>query len=185
MSGSASISGRVVDATGNPLANATLHVSSDGVFRTTSSDADGSFLFDDLAPGRYSMLGECSGCHQQPYGIPLSIADAEHLRDIVFTLIPAASISGKITHADGSPASAVHVLAQKWIPFHGRRRLFPCGLSVSKPDGTYRIDNLPPGRYYLSAQPITDLLQTTVVEVAAGADLRGFDLQILRSAASG
>lgn len=120
MTNSASISGRVVNAAGNPLANATLHLSSDRVFQTTSSDPDGSFLFDDLAPGRYSMLGEYPGYHQQPYGIPLSVAEAEHLGDLVFTLIPSASISGKVTHADGTPASAVHVLAQKWLPFHRR-----------------------------------------------------------------
>jgi hypothetical protein len=175
---SASIGGRVVNLAGQPLANATLHVSSSGAFRTTSSDADGGFLFYELALGRYSMLGECPGYHQQPYGIPLSVADADHLRDIVFTLIPAASISGKIIQADGSPASGVHVLAQKWISLQGRRRLFPRGLGVSVADGSYRIDNLAPGRYYLSAQPITDPSQTTLIEVAPGADLRGFDLQI-------
>jgi len=188
--GSASISGRVVNDAGKPLANATVHLNSrstapaERVWRIEGTAADGSFYFDALPPGRYWIFGEYTGYHQQQYGsrpgswtgIDISVDAGKQVRDLVFTMSNPASIAGRVTREDGSPVDNAFVHALQ--PVQGHRRFFPRGFAHSAPDGTYLMEKLPAGRYYLAAERLLDPSQAKLIEVEPGADLRGLDLQI-------
>ena len=58
-----SIAGRVTDATGAVVQNATLHLvdKGTGTDRVTHSDANGNYTFPLVAPGVYSMKAEATG----------------------------------------------------------------------------------------------------------------------------
>ncbi len=57
------LTGRVVDSSGNPIANATVTVTSvdDGRARSATTGTDGSYRFDDLPLGSYRMKLEAAG----------------------------------------------------------------------------------------------------------------------------
>ena len=59
----ASINGTVVDAQGGVLPGVTMTLRNidTGVLRTTATEADGTYLFAGLAPGRYDLRSELAG----------------------------------------------------------------------------------------------------------------------------
>jgi protocatechuate 3,4-dioxygenase beta subunit len=56
------LTGRVVDSSGNPVANATVTVTSvdNGQARSATTGTDGSYRFDDLPLGNYRMKLEAA-----------------------------------------------------------------------------------------------------------------------------
>jgi hypothetical protein len=156
------------------------------VWRIEGTAADGSFLFDALPPGRYWLLGDCTGYHQQPYGsrpgswtgVDISVDDGEQVRDLTFTMSTPASIAGRITREDGGPLEGILVHAVRPMFAQGQRRLFPWGGAHTGPDGSYLIEKLPAGRYYLAAEHVFDPSQAKLIEVGPGTALQGYDLQI-------
>src|SRR6202162_1461809 len=69
------LTGRVVDSSGNPVANATVTVTSvdNGQTRSATTGADGAYRFDDLRPGNYRMKLEAAGF--QTLEIPSATVD--------------------------------------------------------------------------------------------------------------
>ena len=69
------LTGRVVDSSGNPVANATVTVTSvdNGQARSATTGTDGSYRFDDLPPGNYRMKLEAAGF--QTLEIPSATVD--------------------------------------------------------------------------------------------------------------
>jgi protocatechuate 3,4-dioxygenase beta subunit len=176
------------------------------VWRIEGTAADGGFRFDALEPGRYSLMGEGPDYPQQQYGAPagswqgidISVEDGEQIRDLEFTMFSPASISGRVTREDGSPAAGIIVELQTWNYARDRRRLFPVASASAGPDGEFLIEKVRPGRYLLSAEvhpgyhseePCEVLFRTfhpstmdaslaTEIEIAPGAELRGFEVRM-------
>ncbi len=69
------LTGRIVDSSGNPVANATVTVTSvdDGRARSATTGTDGSYRFDDLPLGSYRMKLEAAGF--QTLEIPSATVD--------------------------------------------------------------------------------------------------------------
>ncbi|HVH88083.1 MAG TPA: matrixin family metalloprotease [Terriglobales bacterium] len=70
--------------------------------------------------------------------------------------VPVGSISGKIAMNDGSPVFGAHVFADSITPalaYPSSIRKTPIG-TLTMPDGTYRIDGVPPDRYTVAAEPL-------------------------------
>jgi hypothetical protein len=69
------LTGRVVDSSGSPVANATVTVTSvdNGQARSATTGTDGSYRFDDLPPGNYRMKLEATGF--QTLEIPSATVD--------------------------------------------------------------------------------------------------------------
>ena len=69
------LTGRVVDSSGSPVANATVTVTSvdNGQARSATTGTDGSYRFDDLPPGNYRMKLEAAGF--QTLEIPSATVD--------------------------------------------------------------------------------------------------------------
>ena len=69
------LTGRIVDSSGNPVANATMTVTSvdNGQARSATTGTDGSYRFDDLPLGSYRMKLEAAGF--QTLEIPSATVD--------------------------------------------------------------------------------------------------------------
>jgi hypothetical protein len=128
---------------------------------TGTSDAEGKFTLRDVPPGRYRLFVERNGYARQEYGqrsanrpgSVLTLTPRQQMRDVLFRMIPAAAIAGRVFDEDGEPAAMVSVQALRQSYVRGQRQLVPAGSSSSNDLGEFRIFGLPPGRYYLSATP--------------------------------
>lgn len=162
----ATISGRVVRSVdGTPLKKATVMatITQTGQTgpvrpRTAVTDADGKFLLKDVDPGRYSLTATHSGYTLQFYGervphgpVTVSVVAGQQLKDVVFRMIPAGVIAGRIVDEDGEPVFQARVEAQRWMYMSSKRRLIPRGIAVTNDLGEYRISQLDAGRYVVSA----------------------------------
>lgn len=164
------LSGRVTNRqTGEPLKKATLNLmlrnnATNGAYANTgytdTSEPDGSFKFEGIEPGEYSLFGQRSGYVQTQYGSKsgfvsgtvISLQPGQKLTDLKMQLIPQVTISGVVLDEEGDPVPgiAVEALARFWGP--GKRAYIPLGQATTDDTGAYRISNLMPGKYYVAAK---------------------------------
>ena len=215
------LEGKVVHAiTGEPLRKARLTVVSPGGEsrgpQAATSDAEGKFRIVNVEPGRYLLSADRVGFVRSRYGgrtgssagTMLALEPGQSLTGMVVKLTPQGVILGSVLDEDGDPAPNVHVMVLRWRFQGGRRELTPAGGGQSNDIGEYRVANLSPGRYYLSAThrqgmfgetrgpraaPALEEAYATVyypgnldpagaapIEVRAGAELRGMDIRLLK-----
>jgi hypothetical protein len=74
---------------------------------------------------------------------------------ITLRLVPAASISGAVRSADGTPLRNLEVTLERYSPSSGWPGVERTSVSTAD-DGSYRFDQLPPGRYRLEVLPDPD-----------------------------
>jgi len=223
----ARLEGRVLNQnTGEPVRKANLHlrmlqalgmgaVQPDMSMYVVASDAEGKFVFDDLDPGRYTLSADRAGYVRQTYGARssnsggtnLTLDSGQEMKDIVFKLVPQATISGKVTDEDGDLINGGFVQVLRSSYTRGVKQLVPYGSGSVQPDGAFLIGNLAAGRYYISASdsnsmggggvperygrkgPETgyattyfpnalDIESAAPVDIAAGAELRGIEIHL-------
>lgn len=163
--GTAVIRGRVFAAdTGRPLRRARITVSAPELgtdSRQISTSPDGKYEIKDLPAGRYTVTVARSGYLTLRYGQrrpleqgkPLQVLDRQLVDNVDFTLPRMSLITGRVFDEANEPVSAVQVMAMRTVYFEGRRRLVPAAGFVQTDDaGQYRLLNLNPGTYYVSAQ---------------------------------
>jgi protocatechuate 3,4-dioxygenase beta subunit len=143
-----SISGTVTDFdTDDPIEDATVKLrlpNSPFHFRTVHTAADGSYMFDDLLPGTYTLECYKDGYLPAQYPDPV-VVNGDDITDIDFALEPLVfgSISGTVTNTDDELLEGARIIAHLPEQHHFYREAF------SGEDGTYMIDELPPGDYRL------------------------------------
>ena len=126
---------------------------------STLSDSDGKFVLRGLDPGLYLLEAQRPNFIRQRYGqrapgdpgVSLALSARQHLQDMLFRLQPAAVISGRIFDDDTEPIVGVQVTALRWGYRNGHKDLLSAGAAITDDRGEYRIHQLAPGRYYLSA----------------------------------
>lgn len=135
------------------------------------------------------------------------LAPGDELTKVLFRLAPQGAVGGRVIDEDGDPVSGAMVSAQKYVYASGRRKLAPADTAQVNDRGEFRLGKLPPGRYYISANmldtnvmgeappppkdgsPETGYVATyypkaadptlaASIDVAAGADLSGFVIQL-------
>src|SRR6185436_9742124 len=165
-----SIEGQVVNlATGSPLKRATVRLVGIGRrpeggmpgMANKETDDQGRFSFTGLEAGRYQLTVERQGYLRQNYGArkysnggtPLVLGQDQNVRDILFKLSPQSVITGKVLDEDGEPVSNVQVRAWKYAYRGGKKQWTQNGNGQTSDIGEYRIANLDPGRYIVSANP--------------------------------
>jgi protocatechuate 3,4-dioxygenase beta subunit len=182
----ASISGRVVDASGKPIAGVFVYGLSSGFIASVQSEADGTYKIVDLPGGSYTLSFSSPGFDTQYFGgtssaglarvVKVALGSAVTGKNV--TLFRSASISGRVVDAAGNPIEGVFVSASP----------YPCcsdGLSFAytEEDGTYQLGGLLAGSYalyfsksqssflsqYLGGTPT--LLGATVLTVGSGSKL--------------
>lgn len=138
----------------------------------TATGPDGSFRFDRLPAGAYSLSYSRSGYLLPRISTgysPLSIhaAAGEVVKGLRYGLVPQAVVSGRVLDDEGDPVDGVPVSLLAFRYTGGTRRLTRLGLSGTTNDrGEYRIARLPAGKYFLQASPEGIILGTTLLAVA-------------------
>ena len=184
-----------------------------------TTDNAGKFVFEDVAPGRYTLSAEKAGFVTARYGArsntspgtQLNLTAGMEMKDLAIKMTPQGVIAGKVVDQDGDPVISVQVQAMRSAYAGGRKQLQPTGGATTNDLGEYRLINLAPGRYYISAtdrrrtvQPFAqerpgragtvqegnittyypngaDLSSAVGVDVAAGAEMRGMDIRLLQA----
>src|SRR5690348_15168839 len=157
------ISGAVLSAdTGQPLRDAAVSLRLAGASSTplaAMTGADGRFEIRNVGPGRYYLFASKAGYVSMEYGQKspddplglLTLAAGQTVRNISFQLVRGAVITGYIYSEDGEPIENVQVRAERYRYYHEKRRLMPVGYAQTDDRGKYRIFDLAPGEYYISA----------------------------------
>lgn len=198
------INGRVLDAEGKPVEGATVAAEGSDSNSGATTDDKGQFRIGGLRPGRYRVKASpqnllfppetrtdgTEDVHYSPTYYPASLAETSAMR---VQVQPAAEVSGidirllraPIFTASGSvsgvPAgSRVSIQVDKT----SRSGFNPRSYIVAKPDGSFRVWSLDPGKYTLvarsSEQVSPRVMYSAPVEIeVAGVDLENIELRLI------
>jgi hypothetical protein len=156
--GKGSIEGNVLDAaTHEPIKKASVMLNG-RTSLTAITDATGHFAFRALPPGRYMIQA-----HSEKYPAPeasvevepqsvIALAADEQRRDVSLTLIPGASVRGRIVDDEGNPMPRCTVTPMRFHDTDMGRTLDTFGSAQSDDRGEYRISNISRGKYYIMAR---------------------------------
>lgn len=138
-----------------------------------TTDAEGKFIFDNVSPGQYRLSAEKAGFVRESgggmtfmgsgpmggramatlgIGATYKVTEGASTSGVILKLLPQGVASGKILDEDGDPFGQVRVTISEWNYSSGTARFQPVGAAETDEFGNFRIANLPPGRYYLSAE---------------------------------
>lgn len=173
------------------------------------TDAGGSFAFRDLAPGRYAVQVHHPRYPMRPSGPVMSEVEvkASEASRVTVSLVPGASITGRIVDEDDDPITgcSVQLRAPAGAPLALRGVNFETQPSNER--GEYRVHRLSAGKYIAVVQcmrPVfqprpfssgppppptlgyppqyypqaADLQSAAVIEVAAGTERTGIDFRL-------
>ena len=205
------VSGTVLSAaTGQPLRGAAVMLRRTGrqgnSTVSVATDAAGHFEAGNLEPGGYFLTASHAGYISMQYGQKephgpgrmLALHPGQTAHDISFQLLREAVITGHVYDENGEPLQRIQVRAMRYGYLRGTRQLLPSGFAMSDDRGKYRLFDLPPGKYYISAVPqpvdrnapftygqsfypgVADASQATPVTVRAGDEFPGIDLTLQR-----
>jgi len=148
--------------TGEPLKKATVmlanHTHSEGYYEDATDD-QGHFRFENIEPGSYYLTVSRNGYVNAEYGqkkaggpgAVLTLAAGQQMTDLLFKLIRTAAITGRVFDEDGEPLAGAQVSAFRTSRQDGKLRWLgqqPCSTNDL---GEFRVYDLAPGRYYVSA----------------------------------
>lgn len=160
--GTASIRGRITDASGHPLSRVEVRAGpnpSDVEGRSVLTGADGRYEIGRLPAGTYTILAIKPNYVRTSWGEPrpegagkrIPVADGQHVDDIDIHLQRTGAITGKIVDEFGDPIMDVNVQALRYQFVQGTRRLMPSRSIGTNDVGEFRVFGLTPGQYYISA----------------------------------
>jgi hypothetical protein len=120
---------------------------------------DGRFALKNVEPGQYRLEVSRYGFVSQHYGqkraedpgATLTLSPGRVLSDLIFHLLPAAVIAGRILDEDGQPLPWVQLSAMHEVYYEGKRKLQTESIAETNDLGEYRLFGLSPGHYLVSA----------------------------------
>ena len=159
----ARIEGYVVKSgTGEPFSKARIVLRSiegrEPVFGAVT-DAGGGFLLTNIQAGSYRLHIERDGYVDQEYGqvstnrpgTVLVLVPGQQVQDVLVSLIPTGTISGRVFDEDGEPIVGASVRAFRYEYGAEGRVLSPVRQTQTNDLGEYRLYWLTLGEYYISA----------------------------------
>jgi hypothetical protein len=163
-----SVDGRVTNAeTGEGISGATIRLISVGKRRTTASadrtvtsQGDGSFMVDGLAPGNYLIIASQSSFTPGPNGRQsrptVQIEPGQAVSNISIQLSPIGRIRGKVVDEDGHPVPGATVQAFATYSVRGKIQLRRVAEAATDESGKYILRTQESGKYYVSAEVEND-----------------------------
>jgi len=157
------VSGMVVRlADGIPLKGATVRLENGEDHEHTiasKTSGDGRFELRNVPAGRYKLVVSRSGYVETEYGqkkpsdpgAAFTLSPGQTKTDLIFKLIPAAVIAGRVFNEDGEPVPNASVIASREAYQEGRKTMTPVTQVTTDDLGAFRLFGLPPGRYFVSA----------------------------------
>jgi protocatechuate 3,4-dioxygenase beta subunit len=160
-----SIAGTVVQEPGSmPLKKVLVQVvaedQKEGGNYTAPTDADGRFRIENVVPGRYRIFIERIGFAAvnerglQADTSVFTVQSGQAVDDLLFRMLAAAVITGRVTDEDGDPMAGVGVIAQRKKPGKVGRENAAAGTTNDL--GEYRLAGLFPGQYWIVTTPPPD-----------------------------
>jgi protocatechuate 3,4-dioxygenase beta subunit len=169
----ATISGRVVDILGAPVAKARVNAELVPASRsyTCGTSADGKFTLPGLDAGRYRIVVERSGYLRKVFesrtatgdGTLVTLTPRQEMTDVVVHLTPEATITGRVLDEDRDPVANVPVRAFRYTHDLGLRRPRQFALGETDSTGAFRLTGIGAGRYYMVATPRQALMESAAV----------------------
>jgi hypothetical protein len=174
----------------------------------TTTDADGRFVFQNLAPGRFQIRAQREGYFAAPasgvlvppaiVNVAATVAAGQPTPPVTISMLRGATISGRVRDPSGQPVSNLQVMAQQWTYRDGKPALQQVNSKTTDDRGEFRLFWLPPGDYLVGINPPrpataprpTDAYARTWfpnaaeprfaprVAVAEGAEIAGIDISI-------
>lgn len=175
LSPEATISGRIVTASGRPAAMANVRVSWDEAAPPPGSewpaaghavsDADGRFELAGLAAGRLRIQGFARGAGSTSTTIEVAAGAS---KEVFLTLSERGVLRGRVL-SEGRPVAGVSVFDRAELPTYQARGqiTFAINEAVSQADGTFVLDGLSVGKLSLGTSPYRVRTPATV-DIAAG-----------------
>jgi hypothetical protein len=120
------------------------------------TDEAGQFKVLDVEPGTYLVQLERSGyaaSGKASRRITIKVIAGQDTKGLVFHMLAAAVITGKLIDLEGDPLVGVSVTATKSTGSATTRNPRHGGSAVTNDLGEYRIADLPPGTYIVHADP--------------------------------
>jgi uncharacterized protein (DUF2141 family) len=152
-----------MDGSGQPVdgARVTLNGAELRGSRSALTNDAGQFVFTDLPAGtftlRATLTGHISGTYGQKQpgkpGTSIVLAAAQQLKNVSFTIAKGGVISGSVFDEKSRPSIGTPVRVMRWMIQSGERVLTTAGNATTDDRGMYRIYNLAPGEYLVSAVP--------------------------------
>jgi hypothetical protein len=177
------------------------------------TESDWKFFLTDLEPGQYRLTAYRNGYAEQPYGRKgssgsgtiISLIAGERFTNVVFRLVPAGVITGRVREESGEPVPGFSVGLMKVSSNGERPYLYPEDSAMTNDRGEYRFYWVPPGRYYLRvSRPqqqfsnrrvvfdrtsavaafypgVVDAASAAAIDLTPGAEISGIDITIPRA----
>ncbi len=200
------VRGRVVDEKMNGIAGAAVYFNNNPILQggemvvglalppravSTTSESDGSFSLKYIPPSGDKNRARAICASAQGYSngeTQVQVTPGAPTENVLITLVPAGSITGKITDEAGEPLAGVAVAAYEGdgpqqlgqimnaffgeeLPDRGSNSIVPPAIH-SKEDGSYRIDGLKPKKYIVLANSRQyEKHVSKAMEVKAGATI--------------
>jgi protocatechuate 3,4-dioxygenase beta subunit len=172
----ASLEGKISHAiTGEPVKKVNVILSGRGKNVTAETDDKGAFSFDNLEPGRYTLVAQKNGFAPGAYGargnsmagVPLNLAAGQQMKELNWKLLPNAVITGKVLDADGEPIQNAMVMPMIAGYEKGKKLWAPAGQAMTNDQGEYRVANLKAGKYVVMASNLVNNLSGSMAGAAA------------------
>ena len=171
------VKGRVVDAQGQPIDNASVSsraVNSGDEGEQTNTKEDGTFVHRGYSPNQKILItAQKAGFSAAPVG-PLDLG-ATDLEGVEIIMGSGGSIAGVVVDKTGGPMKEATVIA---TPV-GNPNAQPSGAGTDS-EGRFKIQGLMPGEYSLAVRPMRSYSDfnkaSTQVKVAEGQDVTGVQL---------
>lgn len=151
-----SIAGRVVDASGTPVTEATVRFETADGNRNpwggasgpnTEVDAGGGFSLHDLKAGSATLVAEAEGWADSE-AVAIDLAPGERLKDIVLSLRVGGHITGSVLTPEGDP------IVRRRVSWGSNSMGFGSkGETKSATDGSFEFDHVTPGEWSVTAAP--------------------------------